>query len=151
MSARPRSAVPADDAEPQVRAAGGVVWRVDAGEVLVAVVHRPKYDDWTFPKGKLEAGETDEHAAHREVVEETGLECVLGRELPSVRYLDNKGRSKLVRYWEMTVASGEFTPNDEVDQLEWLVLVEARPRLSYDHDRDVLDAFARFASPAGEA
>jgi 8-oxo-dGTP pyrophosphatase MutT (NUDIX family) len=145
-----RRPLPEHRPEPEVRAAGGVVWRVQDGEIAVALVHRPKYRDWTFPKGKLEAGETDEHAAHREVVEETGLECVLGRELPEVRYLDNKGRSKLVRYWEMTVASGDFVPNDEVDELEWLTLEQAAARLTYDHDRDVLEAFSRFAAPAVE-
>jgi 8-oxo-dGTP diphosphatase len=113
-------------------------------------VHRPKYGDWSFPKGKLEPGETDEHAAHREVVEETGLECVLGRELPSLRYLDHKGRSKIVRYWEMTVAGGAFAASDEVDTMEWLDLDEARSRLTYEHDRGVLDAFARFAAPLAE-
>jgi 8-oxo-dGTP pyrophosphatase MutT (NUDIX family) len=146
-----RSPLPEGDEGPQVRAAGGIVWRVDDGVVSVAVVHRPKYGDWTFPKGKLEPGESDDHAAHREVSEETGFDCVLGRELPSVRYLDNKGRSKQVRYWEMTVAGGEWAPNDEVDGLEWLGLKAARKRLTYDHDRDVLDAFAEFARPAGEA
>lgn len=145
-----RRPLPADRPDPEVRAAGGVVWRVADGVVSVAVVHRPKYRDWTFPKGKLEAGETDESAAHREVVEETGFHCVLGRELPEVRYLDNKGRSKLVRYWEMTVASGDFTPNDEVDRLEWLSIPVAAKRLTYDHDSDVLQAFARFAEPLGE-
>jgi 8-oxo-dGTP diphosphatase len=135
---------------PEVRAAGGVVWRVADGTTSIALVHRPKYGDWTFPKGKLEAGETDEHAAHREVAEETGYECVLGRELTEVRYLDNKGRSKLVRYWEMTVAGGDFAPNDEVDRLEWLPLDRAAERLTYDHDREVLDAFARFAEPVAE-
>ena len=139
----------ADRAEPEVRAAGGVVWRVQEGVVTVALVHRPKYDDWTFPKGKLEEGETDERAAHREVVEETGLEPVLGRELPSVRYVDNKGRDKQVRYWEMTVAGGTFTANAEVDALEWVPLDDARSRLTYDHDVGVLDAFAEFATPPG--
>ena len=139
-----------DRAEPEVRAAGGVVWRVEQGRTAVALVHRPKYGDWTFPKGKLEVGETDEHAAHREVVEETGYECVLGRELPEVRYLDNKGRSKLVRYWEMTVADGDFVANDEVDRLEWLPLDAAAERLTYDHDRGVLEAFVRFADPVAE-
>lgn len=134
---------------PDIRAAGGVVWRVRGGQVEVVVVHRPKYGDWTFPKGKLDPGETDEVAAHREVLEETGLGCVLGRELPSVEYLDGKGRHKLVRYWEMTVAEGDFCVNDEVDRLEWLDLGEARRRLTYDHDQDVLDAFARFAGDAG--
>src|SRR4051794_25263084 len=122
-----RSAVPEGDAdsEPQVRAAGGIVWRVDVGVLTVLLVHRPKYGDWTFPKGKLEVGESDAEAAHREVEEETGFDCVLGRELPSVRYLDNKGRSKQVRYWEMTVAGGTFAANDEVDDLEWLDLEAA--------------------------
>ena len=143
----PRSPVPDADAEPQVRAAGGVVWRMDDGALSVLLVHRPKYGDWTFPKGKLEPGEADDEAAHREVAEETGFDCVLGRELPSVRYLDNKGRSKLVRYWEMTVAGGAFTPNDEVDGLEWLDLATADDRLSYDHDRGVLAAFVEFATP----
>ncbi len=144
MTDPPRSPM-GDDQEPQVRAAGGVVWQMSDGTVEVVLVHRPKYDDWTLPKGKLEAGETDEEAAHREVVEETGLDCVLGRELPAVRYIDNKGRAKQVRYWEMTVAGGELTINDEVDQLDWFDLRAGRRRLTYDHDRDVLDAFSRFA------
>ena len=141
-----RSPLADDHAEPEVRAAGGVVWRVEDGVVEVALVHRPKYDDWTFPKGKLEPGETSEHAAYREVVEETGFHCVLGRELPTVRYLDSKGRAKEVRYWEMTVAEGDFVKNDEVDRLEWLEVAAADDRLSYNHDGAVLDAFARFAA-----
>jgi len=134
---------------PDIRAAGGVVWRVVDGAPEVVLVHRPKYGDWTFPKGKLDPGETDEVAALREVLEETGLRCVMGRELPSVEYRDGKGRHKLVRYWEMTVADGAFTVNDEVDELEWLGLGEAEGRLTYDHDRDVLTAFARFARDGG--
>ena len=130
--------------EPQVRAAGGVIWRDDDGSREVLLVHRPKYGDWTFPKGKLEPGETDEEAAHREVLEETGLDCVRGRELPTVRYRDAKGRTKEVRYWEMTVAGGGFQPNDEVDAIDWLGVKAARKRLTYDHDADVLDAFAEF-------
>lgn len=135
---------------PEVRAAGGVVWRVVGGRPEVALVHRPKYGDWTFPKGKLDAGETDEDAAFREVLEETGLRCVMGRELPTVEYLDGKGRHKQVRYWEMTVADGEFAVNDEVDALEWHGLAGAARRLTYDHDRDVLTAFARFAVHPGD-
>lgn len=141
---------PQAGAEPEIRAAGGVVWRVDAGRPFVALVHRPKYRDWTFPKGKLDPGETDEEAARREVLEETGLQCVLGRELPSVTYRDGKGRHKQVRYWEMTVAAGAFLVNDEVDVMEWLDLDSAGRRLTYDHDRDVLEAFARFAIDGGD-
>ena len=123
------------------------MWRRGDLGIEVALVHRPKYRDWTFPKGKLEPGESDEEAAHREVLEETGLECVLGRELPSVRYLDAKDRLKQVRYWEMTVASGEFTANDEVDELVWAVSADARTRLTHAHDVEVLDAFAHLATP----
>jgi 8-oxo-dGTP pyrophosphatase MutT (NUDIX family) len=137
-----RSSVPEGKHEPEVRAAGGVVWREDDGEVVVLLVHRPKYGDWTFPKGKLEEGESDAEAAYREVDEETGFECVLGPELPSVLYVDHKARTKQVRYWEMTVAGGSFEPNDEVDGIEWLSVKAARRQLTYDHDRDVLDAFA---------
>lgn len=136
-----RSAAP-KGGQPQVRAAGGVIWRDDEGTRTVLLVHRPKYGDWTFPKGKLEPGETDEEAARREVLEETGLDCEMGRELPTVRYRDNKGRTKQVRYWEMTVVGGRFEANEEVDAIEWLDLKPARKRLTYDHDADVLDAFA---------
>ena len=133
--------------QPEVRAAGGVIWRMTAGAVEVALVHRPKYRDWTFPKGKLEPGETDEQAAHREVFEETGFECVLGRELPSVHYRDAKDRVKQVRYWEMTIASGSFIANDEVDELVWLSITEARSLLTYGHDCELLQSFARLAAP----
>ena len=119
-----------------VRAAGGIVTR--DGEVLL--VHRPKYDDWTFPKGKLDAGETDEQAAVREVEEETGLRCSLGRELPSTSYTDSRGRPKIVRYWQMQAEEGEFEPTDEVDEIAWLGTDEAAERLTYAHDRRVLEA-----------
>jgi 8-oxo-dGTP diphosphatase len=122
--------------KPKVLAAGGVVIR----DGKVAVVHRPKYDDWSFPKGKLSSGESFEEAALREVEEETGLRCELGRELPSTRYRDAKGRPKLVRYWEMTPRGGEFTPNREVDELRWPSLAEAERMLSYEHDRELLRA-----------
>lgn len=140
--------LPVDDGQivdPEVRAAGGVIWRIADAAVEVALVHRPKYRDWTFPKGKVEPGETDEQTAHREVLEETGLDCILGRELPSVSYLDAKGRRKQVRYWEMTIASGSFVANDEVDDLRWWLIPQARRRLTHSHDAVVLDAFGRLA------
>jgi 8-oxo-dGTP diphosphatase len=127
---------------PLVRAGGGVLWQNGPlGEAEVLVVHRPKNDDWTFPKGKQDAGETDEETALREVEEETGFRCTLGPELASTSYIDRKGRPKAVRYWVMTIESGSFTPSDEVDEIRWVTPAQARWLLSYDRDRDVLDAF----------
>ena len=125
-----------------IRAAGGVVWRTGpTGEAEVLVVHRPKYDDWSLPKGKLDPGETDEEAALREVEEETGYRCTLGPELVGTSYIDRKGRPKEVRYWVMTVVSGEFAPGEEVDEIRWLPVDDARRLLSYLRDVDVLEAF----------
>ncbi|MFL5767923.1 MAG: NUDIX hydrolase [Actinomycetota bacterium] len=124
-----------------VRAAGGVVWRTKQGAAQVALVHRPAYDDWSFPKGKLQDGETEAEAALREVEEETGLRCNLGPELGLLSYTDNKGRPKTVRYWEMTVAGGHLAPANEVDDARWVSLEEARTMLSYEHDRDLLQRF----------
>jgi 8-oxo-dGTP diphosphatase len=121
--------------EHEVSAAGGVVVKEGEREPLIAVIHRPKYGDWTLPKGKLETNEAWEQAALREVREETGFECELVRELDAVRYRDRKGRSKLVRYWLMTPRGGSFEPNDEVDELRWLTPAEADDILSYEHDR----------------
>ena len=127
-----------------VEAAGGVVWRLSpAGELEVLLVHRPRYDDWTVPKGKLGAGEDHATAARREVEEETGLRCTLGEELPSTSYVDRKGRPKRVRYWAMTPAGGEFTPSDEVDEVRWVPLPAAVEQLTYPRDRAVLDALTR--------
>ena len=106
------------------------------------LVHRPRYDDWTLPKGKLDPGETHEHAALREVEEETGLRCELGRELASTSYHDRKGRPKTVRYWAMRPLDGAFHPHDEVDEVRWLSLPEAEQLLTYGHDREVLRAFS---------
>jgi 8-oxo-dGTP diphosphatase len=119
-----------------VDAAGGVVVK----DGSIALVHRPRYDDWTLPKGKLEPGERSEDAALREVEEETGMRCSLGRELPSTRYRDRRDRPKLVRYFRMEPVSGEFAPNDEVDELRWVKPSEAFALLTYDRDRDVVRA-----------
>jgi 8-oxo-dGTP diphosphatase len=123
----------------EVKAAGCVVYRraaPDEDDVTIALVHRPRYDDWSLPKGKLDAGESWEQAALREVREETGLEGELGAELTPVAYDDRKGRHKVVRYWVMEAASaGAFEPNDEVDALVWAEPGEALSRLTYEQDR----------------
>ena len=124
-----------------VRAAGGVVLRRGAlGGLEVALVHRPAYDDWSFPKGKLLPGEGEEDAAPREVEEETGLRCRLERRLPPVRYRDRKGRTKVVTYWTMTPVSGSFHATDEVDELRWVPVKDAPSLLTHDTDREVLRA-----------
>ena len=125
-----------EDGIAAVRAAGGLVVR--DGKVLL--VHRPKYDDWTFPKGKAEPGESDEACALREVWEETGLRCELEDELPQTHYFDSKGRPKRVRWWRMRPVSGEFEPTDEVDELRWLEPVAAPSLLTYERDRALLEA-----------
>jgi 8-oxo-dGTP pyrophosphatase MutT (NUDIX family)/phosphohistidine phosphatase SixA len=132
------------DADGRIRAAGGVVLLEEA----VLVVHRPRYDDWSFPKGKSEVGETDEATALREVLEETGLVCELDEELPGTVYVDSLGRPKAVRYWRMRPVAGAFVPGEEVDEVRWLTPDDARARLSYEHDRVVLDGLVRPAPPA---
>ncbi len=128
--------------EVEVRAAGGVVAGTGPdGHRTVLVVHRPRYDDWSLPKGKVDPGESDEDCARREVEEETGLRCTLGAELPSTRYVDRKGRAKQVRYWAMTVVDGAFVANDEVDEVRWLAPEAALPLLTYPHDAVVVEAW----------
>jgi 8-oxo-dGTP diphosphatase len=126
-----------------VRAAGGVLWRRDTeGRLEVLLVHRPRYDDWSLPKGKCEPGESDEDCGAREVLEETGIRAELEVELPAVRYEDRKGRPKVVRYWQMRPVQtpAQFVPNHEVDEIAWLTLDDAMGRLTYAHDRDVVTA-----------
>jgi 8-oxo-dGTP diphosphatase len=117
-----------------VRAAGGLVTR--DGQVLL--VHRPSYDDWTFPKGKADEGESDEECALREVEEETGLRCSLGGEAGTTEYVDSKGRQKRVRWFRMSPLEGAFTPTDEVDETRWLTPAAAAPLLTYERDRALL-------------
>jgi 8-oxo-dGTP pyrophosphatase MutT (NUDIX family) len=123
---------------PQVRAAGGVLVRPGSDGLEVAVIHRPKYRDWSLPKGKLDEGEEFEQAALREVAEETGMRAELGPELSSVSYRDRKGRTKVVRYWLMRVLDGDFKPGQEVDELRWLDPDSAQELLSYAHDAELV-------------
>jgi len=120
-----------------IRAAGGIVAR----DGLVLLVHRPKYDDWTFPKGKAEEGESDEDCALREVHEETGIRCALERELESTSYVDGRGRPKVVRRWLMhPVGDDGFAANAEVDELRWVDAAAAASLLSYGRDLKLLAA-----------
>ncbi|HET6682301.1 MAG TPA: NUDIX hydrolase [Gaiella sp.] len=121
-----------------VRASGGVPVRRGENGLEVLVVHRPQYDDWTFPKGKREPGETDEECAIREVEEETGLRCVPEEELPSTSYVDGKGRPKLVRYWRLEVVGGTLEPGTEADDARWVTPAVAAGLLTYERDRAVL-------------
>ena len=119
-----------------------MVWRPSGRGGQVLLVHRPRYDDWSLPKGKLDPGETDEQAALREVQEETTLRTELGPELPTTTYLDRSGKHKRVRYWAMTVIDGSPAACNEVDAAVWLPVEEAVERLTYRRDADVLGALA---------
>ncbi|WBB58444.1 NUDIX hydrolase [Streptomyces sp. WMMC500] len=126
-----------------IRAAGCVLWRTAPrvpGGLEIALVHRPKYDDWSHPKGKLKQGEEPLAAALREVAEETGMACEPGVPLPTTHYRVADGRPKEVRYWAARTRGGAFVPNDEVDRVVWLPPDAARRRLSHGHDRALVDA-----------
>ena len=136
-----------------IRAAGGVLWRAPGdpamGDVEVCLIHRPRYDDWTLPKGKLAPGESEIEGAVREVFEETGYRVRLSRSLGEVSYMKSSGdeeRPKVVRYWAMEATGGGFGPTPEVDELAWMDPSEARDKLTFDRDREVLSRFV--AGPA---
>ncbi len=138
-TANTANAANADDTV--VRAAGCVLWRLSPVDstLEVCLVHRPKYDDWSHPKGKLKRGEDPLAGALREVEEETGHRAVPGARLPTAEYEAN-GRPKEVRYWAAEAVSGVFAPNDEVDRLLWLPPPAARDQLTQPRDRYLLDA-----------
>jgi 8-oxo-dGTP diphosphatase len=128
-------------ADETVRAAGGIVLRRGPkGRWQVLLVHRPRYDDWSLPKGKADGDERDEDTALREVEEETGLRCNLGAPAGRTRYRDSKGRDKVVHYWlmEPKTDDGAFVPNAEVDELRWCSVADAADQLTYAHDRKLL-------------
>ena len=127
-----------------VPAAGAVLWRPDerSETPLIAVIHRPRYDDWSLPKGKLDPGEISPVAAVREILEETGQSAYLGRRLGRVSYPIGIG-TKVVDYWAARARGGEFLPNAEADELRWLSIADARKKLSYSLDRKMLGRFAK--------
>jgi 8-oxo-dGTP diphosphatase len=126
-----------------VRAAGGVVVREAGCVAEVVIVHRPKYDDWTLPKGKVEEAESDEECALREVAEETGLVCELLEELQSSAYRDSSGRPKVARYWLMRPVGGTLRPTREVDDARWVSFDAAEAELTYERDLNVLRSAPR--------
>ena len=125
--------------EPEIRAAGGIVHRQNGGATEVLVVHRPRYEDWSLPKGKLDPGETLEQAALREVEEETGWRCKLGDHIGKNEYRDRHGRSKRVDWWLMEPIDGEFAPNDEVDEIRWVPVTDARELLTHADDYELVE------------
>jgi 8-oxo-dGTP diphosphatase len=133
-----------------VRAAGCLLWRrAPAGGIELAVVYRPKWDDWSHPKGKLKRGETALDAALREVLEETGMTCAPGSPLPTVTYLA-EGRLKEVRYWAAEATGGTFRPNSEVTRLDWLPPAAARARVTQELDRGLVDSLLSALHTTGE-
>ena len=129
-----------------IEAAGGVVWRRSSkGTIKVLLVHRPRYDDWSLPKGKLDPGESHLQAALREVEEETGLRCEASDELHAVRYRDRKDRPKHVRYWAMETVDGTFEPNDEVDEVRWVDIDDVASRVTYPRDATVVAGLRQLA------
>jgi 8-oxo-dGTP pyrophosphatase MutT (NUDIX family)/phosphohistidine phosphatase SixA len=136
-----------------IRAAGGVLWRSISNDrggeslVEVAIIHRPRYDDWSLPKGKLAPGESEIEGAVREVWEETGFRVRMGRPIGEIRYMKRNSfgeeRPKVVRFWAMHADGGQFIPNNEVDELRWLPLNQASELLTHPRDREILEKFVR--------
>jgi 8-oxo-(d)GTP phosphatase len=132
-----------------VQAAGGVVVRRVEGRAEIALVHRPRYDDWSFPKGKLNVGESHLDAALREVAEETGIDCRTGVELPPATYEVDGGVRKVVRFWTMEPTSGtDLRPTHEVDEARWLSAVDAARQLTHERDRELLASVVARSEPA---
>jgi 8-oxo-dGTP diphosphatase len=136
-----------DEANRTVRAAGGVVTREGTDGTEILLVHRPRYDDWTLPKGKAKAGEPDEACALREVEEETSLVCDLGEEVAVTDYIV-RGRPKRVRYFAMTPRPGsEAAPCNEVDAVRWVSPTRAVEALTYGRDREIVARLWKATSP----
>ena len=132
--------IPRDAPSDLIRAAGGIIMRVNAaGRTEIACIYRESRGDWTFPKGKLDAGETFEQAALREVLEETAMRCRVVRFIGTTNYTHRKGRPKIVAYYLMVVDDGDFEPNDEVDDLVWLPMERVREHLTWDRDQELFD------------
>lgn len=134
-----------------MRAAGGVLYRRGEAGFEVGVIHRPHREDWSFPKGKLDPGESFEDCAVREVFEETGYVVELHHFIGTTEYIHRKGRPKIVAYWLVSVVGGEFTVNEEADEIRWISIEQARELVTYDRDRELLDLVAAQAAIAGAA
>jgi len=127
----------------EIFAAGAVCWREVGKDLMVAMIYRGRYKDWSFPKGKVDPGETLAEAAVREIKEETGLKVKLGVPLSTVSYPIDKGRTKVVHYWaakvsEKAVANSKFKPDEEVSEVVWVKADQAFAKLSYKHDQELL-------------
>ncbi|MGW0736729.1 NUDIX hydrolase [Streptomyces sp. NPDC002851] len=139
------------EAEATVWAAGCVLWRRSpSGDIELALVHRPKWEDWSLPKGKLKPGEEPRDAALREVLEETGMTCVLGPALPNTHYVDAQSRPKVVFYWVAEATGGAFLPSTEISRLVWLPPATALEWLTHERDRELIPAALEALRSAGE-
>ena len=144
--------VPKDAPSDLIRAAGGIIRRfVAGGRVEVACIYREARGDWTFPKGKIDEGETFEQGALREVFEETGMSCQVIRFAGTTNYTHRKGKPKIVAYYLMEASAGEFSPNEEVDELNWLPLESVPAILTWSRDRELFDEVMKFPELRAEA